>query len=597
MRFLLPTLLLLLPAAASATDVQGMLLSDVTWDRRGSPYILKGDVTVAWGTTLTIEPGVEVLAASEDATRSGVDPERVELVVEGTLVARGSEALPVTFSAHEPEGLWVGLRVGAGRGTVLERVSVRKAWRGVWLDVDAVVRNSSVSGTVSDCIYVSGGTARLEGNHLSGCGRNGLFVDPLADADVADTVVTGCAGNGIVLHGGGSLHHNTVRDNGLSGVVLFGSGSTPVVRDSVIASNGGYGVYQPATAQGRVAHNNVWSNQAGDYGARARADEDSLSEDPRLASSSGLGARPLQEPAEAPVALAARDSGPLPQQLEVPPASSPPPSPSVEAPAGEVVASTPPSTREFARMTELPLLLDSEQGPRGASSPAAPSSPGGAPAVARTSRSASPPAARVEVEVRLEQPGDAWPPPLDEGLTAREVDAPDGPGRTDTLDRHAAAGMQEAGQTHETCVLDEPIRAALAHLPLASLHRPGAGSCRCRSSWRERLPTSRDTCRGVTFRVTQDNPKGGARGDTKEGCTEECSTEEGGVSSSSPDRFHSYAEGHPQGHPAPYLEAYPRARPRHFGPVARHPPGVHGLGERPPPPVHGGGCRVQRSQV
>jgi hypothetical protein len=468
MRLLLPTLLLLLPAAASATDVQGMLLSDVTWDRRGSPYILKGDVTVAWGTTLTIEPGVEVLAASEDATGSGVDPERVELVVEGTLVARGSESLPVTFRAHEPGGLWVGLRVEAGRGTVLERVSIQEAWRGVWLDVDAVVRSSSVSGTVSDCIYVSGGTAQLEGNHLSGCGRNGLFVDPLADANVADTVVTGCTGNGIVLYGGGSLHHNTVQENGLSGVVLFGSGSTPVVRDSVIASNGGYGVYQPATALGRVAHNNVWSNQAGDYGARARADEASLSEDPRLASSAGLGARPLQEPAEAPVALAARDSGALPQALEVPPASSPPPSSSVEAPAGEVVASTPPSTRESIRVAELPLLLDSEQGPRGASSPAAPSSPGvSASAVAQTSRSASPPAARVEAEVRLERPG---------GLTAREVDAPDGPGRGDQLNRHATAGMQEAGQTQETCVLDEPVRAALVHLPLASLHRPGAAS-------------------------------------------------------------------------------------------------------------------------
>jgi hypothetical protein len=474
MRLLLSTLLLLLPAAASATDVQGMLLSDVTWDRGGSPYILKGDVTVAWGTTLTIEPGVEVLAASEDAMRSGVDPERVELVVEGTLVARGSKALPVTFSAREPGGLWVGVRVGAGRGTVLDGVSIQQAWRGVWLDVDAVVRNTSVSGTLADCVYVSGGTAVLEGNHLSGCGRNGLFVDPLADADVSDTVVTGCAGNGLVLYGGGSLHHNTVRDNGLSGVVLFGSGSAPVVRDSVITSNGGYGVYQPATALGRTAHNNVWSNMAGDYGARARAEEDSLSEDPRHASSSGLGARPLPEPAEAPVALAARSSGPLPQAL--PPASSPPPSALLEAPAGELMASM------------QPLLLDSEKGPRGASPTAAPSPPGVSPAaVAETSRSASPPAARAEGEVRLEQPGGPWPPgeespepgyvhgealarlrPLDRpveeprltaeaaerpgGHTARKVAAPDRPGRADELERHEAAGEAQAGQPRELCV-------------------------------------------------------------------------------------------------------------------------------------------------
>jgi hypothetical protein len=170
MRSLLLALTLLLPAIASATDVRGTLSTHTVWTRRGSPYLLKGDVTVAWGTRLTLEPGVQVIAASEDGLRSGVDPQRVELIIDGTLLVQGTRARPVEFTTQGDNGSWYGLRVRGGRGTVIDGAIISRAHQGLSLGMSAVVRNTSVSATSEDCLEVSWGKATLEGNRLDGCG-------------------------------------------------------------------------------------------------------------------------------------------------------------------------------------------------------------------------------------------------------------------------------------------------------------------------------------------------------------------------------------------------------------------------------------------
>jgi hypothetical protein len=168
---LLTLLLLLLPALAlAATDVQGVLPGETVWKRSGSPYVLHGDVTVPWGVKLTVEPGVQVIAATDDALGSGVDPRRVELIVDGTLLVRGTAELPVEFTSQGAEGAWYGIRVRGGRGTVIDGATLSRASQGISLGMSAAVRNTAVSAQAQDCLQVTWGTPSLRGNDLSGCG-------------------------------------------------------------------------------------------------------------------------------------------------------------------------------------------------------------------------------------------------------------------------------------------------------------------------------------------------------------------------------------------------------------------------------------------
>jgi len=80
------------------TSISGGNVSG-TWSLTKSPYKISGNILIPDGSTLTIEPGVEILFQGH-----------YKLFCNGRIVAKGTSTLPILFTAVDTTIGWVGLR-------------------------------------------------------------------------------------------------------------------------------------------------------------------------------------------------------------------------------------------------------------------------------------------------------------------------------------------------------------------------------------------------------------------------------------------------------------------------------------------------------
>lgn len=143
---LLLAALLAFALPARATDVIGNLNTSQHWTTAGSPYKLLGDVTVAPLATLTIDAGVVVEAQASDQMGAGNAANKVEFVVQGTLVANGTTASPIVFrgAAAGRDG-WYGLSFDVGaKSSQLTNVRITDAMTALWVRATAAQALSDV---------------------------------------------------------------------------------------------------------------------------------------------------------------------------------------------------------------------------------------------------------------------------------------------------------------------------------------------------------------------------------------------------------------------------------------------------------------------
>jgi polygalacturonase len=198
------------------------------------------------GSRIELRSGVSLLGAGSAVSTLRADAG----VAAGVIVGLQADAITdVTVSQLTVDGAGLagvnGVQVTAGRAIVVERLVVRDALRGIWLNdtVDSRIVECDVRGAADDGIEASGARTLIVNTRVLDTGDAGVVL-----TNAAESRVQGCRLEGVGR--GGTLTHGVA--------VLADSHGVTVVENS-IAPSGGMGIFGDAS-QSLVIADNLISN-------------------------------------------------------------------------------------------------------------------------------------------------------------------------------------------------------------------------------------------------------------------------------------------------------------------------------------------------
>ncbi len=192
--------------SARVTELSGTITTSTTWVFTGAPYIVTSTVTIATGTTVTVEKGVIIKFKDNQS-----------LVVNGTLNVQGTSSTLTYFTSYHDDsvggdtngdatstspaaGQWGNIEIGTGASSTL---------------AGSVVRYGGVSSTMSDAnLYNNGGTLTVRYADISYSDHFGIKVasgtTTVTDAQIHNhTDGIGITGGTITI-ASSSIFNNTV---------------------------------------------------------------------------------------------------------------------------------------------------------------------------------------------------------------------------------------------------------------------------------------------------------------------------------------------------------------------------------------------------
>jgi hypothetical protein len=260
----------------------GKVKEDTTWAVANSPYIVIGDLIINEGVALRIEPGVEVRFATTDAISFGEDPDKVELIVAGTLVADG---VTFTSNADSPAaGDWYGIRFlpsstdwdGTG-GSIITNSTIEYGTVGISIAGASPMISSNVVTDMKGDDGIDGSTYDDSCDRVDGEDSYGIYVtndaSPTIERNAVSSISGGVGGfcryyiyGGFYGNGGDAI-----------GIYVADSASPSIAHNDISVVNAagasglGAGIYVVSASSGTIRENKV-SMVKGGRGMRGASD-------------------------------------------------------------------------------------------------------------------------------------------------------------------------------------------------------------------------------------------------------------------------------------------------------------------------------------
>ena len=219
--------------SSGPTDVPGGNVSG-TWTRAGSPYLIKGEISIPDGLSLSIEPGVVV-----DFTG------HYKMNVQGSLVARGTAEDSIRFTAVDKEAGWHGIK---------------------FIDTPSINDSSIFEYCVFEYGKANTGNTREDRS-------GGAMIIPCDKVRVSHCLFQynmcyhqnrdNGAGGVMVITGSPLIEYCEFRENrGTYGstLAIFFEGSDPLIRNNYFHHNDGHGTINMGFNASPVLVNNIIAN-------------------------------------------------------------------------------------------------------------------------------------------------------------------------------------------------------------------------------------------------------------------------------------------------------------------------------------------------
>lgn len=242
---ILAALLMGFAPAGYAITTSGTLASNETWS---GVVTLTGDVVVPEKVTLTIQPGTTIRSYSnEDETGGGDNQSRIELIVQGCLLANGSVSNPITFTSDPlpnqapVAGDWYGIRIQSPTNSTSQLKYCRLDYgmngltiqSGSVMVEDCTFQSNSISGIwIKSPIQLA-----LKRCSITNC-PTGMQIEATGSVDIQDCNIThtqygiyssyGCAIN---------IKSSTFSSNGTGVYAVIGESTSLAFSNTVFSSN------------------------------------------------------------------------------------------------------------------------------------------------------------------------------------------------------------------------------------------------------------------------------------------------------------------------------------------------------------------------
>lgn len=234
-----------------------------TWDLSGSPYMVNGEIYIAETETLVIEPGVEVRFTGW-----------YKFIVNGSLMAEGTETSNILFTADDSNDHWYGLRfIESNKTSVLDFCIVEYGETLLNGGIGIFPENAGGGILVSTCPAASISIKNSIIRNNEAFDGGGILCSgssiTLENCEISSNSATSGGGLNIIFNSSLTMTNSTIANNyaeneggGLICVVL---GTLELIENTFIHNicqdaGGGLCIYDPLSfniAQNIIAHNSA----------------------------------------------------------------------------------------------------------------------------------------------------------------------------------------------------------------------------------------------------------------------------------------------------------------------------------------------------